>query len=199
MLVESVIFSIIIGFARKGRISNLDRISLKYPYLFIVSVLLFGLVCSVAASRGSLAMVRYARMTNIIEYVGLLTAMLLNLNIREMWLAMAGTFMNFLAIVTNGGVMPMSPDALRRAGMPELMNPETVSHMVRHTLSTPETHLKALTDIIGIGSFSFLPDGIASYLREVSSIGDVLVSLAAFMLIQRYMCNPPPEVKEKPA
>lgn len=195
MLLEALILSILVGLLRKGNLKNLDRIHLRGVYLFLVSMVIFGGVCAIAL-RGNPQMVHYARLANIVQYVGLLTAIALNLNIREMWLVGLGTFMNFLVLTANGGVMPMSKTALRAAGLTQLLDPKMASRMVRHAVMTPDMRLKWLADIIGVGPFSFLPTGLANVVREVASIGDVFVAIAIFILIQRYMCETPPKTKE---
>lgn len=196
MLVETVVLAIFVGLLRKGNVKNLDLIHLRCPYLFIVSVAIFSWVTFFAGSSDNLNVIHIARIANIIQYVGLLIGIAINLNIKELWLAGAGALMNFLAIIANGGVMPMSMNALRSAGMGDQIKPAMYSHMVRHTIMTPETHMKPFADIIGLPPLPFLPSFLTPLFREVVSVGDIVVAVAVFALIQRYMCNTPSQILE---
>ncbi|HEY3297753.1 MAG TPA: DUF5317 domain-containing protein [Armatimonadota bacterium] len=197
VLIEAIIISILAGLIRGGKFRNLERIPLQYVYLFVASVSIYIITACIAIRGGREDLVHYARIANIVQYIGLLAAIGLNVkSIREMWVVGVGTLCNFLPIAANGGVMPMSPAALTSAGMPQLLNPQGLPHMVRHTVMSPSTHLKPLADIIPIGPFSFLPYRLANILQEVASVGDILVALAIFVLIQRYMCHDSSVVKE---
>ena len=187
MILEAFVFSIIIGLIRRGDIRALNRINLKHWYLFILPVLVFGVVCSTLTEHGQV-FVKYVRFANIAQYVVLLTAVGLNLHIREMWVAGIGIFSNFLVLTANGGVMPMSPWALRVVGMSNLLKPEEVDKFIRHSIISPETRLVWLSDIIPLPGWWMI-------FKEVASIGDIIVAVAVFILIQRYMCSPTPAAK----
>lgn len=188
MLVEAIFLAILVGLIRGGKVKNLDLIPLKYLYVFAIAVCIYAFTEFTGARSGRADMVHVARLANLVQYVVLLVAIGLNLrSIPEMWIVAAGTLCNFLAVATNGGVMPISPIAASAAGIPEILAVAKVRHMVRHVSMSPLSHFKPLSDIIPIGPFPFLPHGVALAFEKVASVGDIIVALAVFILIHRYM------------
>ena len=82
-----------------------------------------------------------------------------------------------------GGVMPISESAARAAGLWALLDPAENTKLIRHVIMTPETRLRLLTDFIPIP---------VPYIRAVLSIGDVVLAIGIFVLIQRFMVKPSP-------
>ena len=177
MIIECFVISIIIGLLRKGSLRNLAGIPLRHTFLFILPFLLFGVIITLARTNPELRSL--IRAGNVIQYVLLLAAIILNVRIREMLVVGVGTFMNFVALAANKGMMPVSMKALQVAGMQDALNGQPI----RHALLTPETRLKWLTDVIPV------PLG-SPYLSEVVSPGDLLVAAAIFILVQRHMRAP---------
>lgn len=175
--------SIIVGFIRKGSLRNLGRVPLRHFYLFCVPFLIFVVVSAVAVSSGQKSLMPYIRIADIGQYAIVLAAILLNSHIREMWVVAAGTLANLTALAANGGVMPVSSQALETAGLAEALG----SQPVRHALMTPETRLRPLADVIPVRTFS-------PFLSQVISVGDVLIAIGLFVLIQHYMCHPAKEL-----
>lgn len=184
MNVEAAVLSILVGLLRKGRISNLGRIPLRGTYVFAVPLVLCALaIVFTHHTDNSRAYLIGTRITNVLQYVVLLTAIGLNLHIRELRIVGAGAFMNFLALTVNGGVMPISESAARAAGLWALLDPAENTKLIRHVIMTPETRLRLLTDFIPIP---------VPYIRAVLSIGDVVLAIGIFVLIQRFMVKPSP-------
>lgn len=179
MIIEAFVLSVVIGFTRKGSLRNLGRIPLRHFYLFCVPFLLFAAVSGIALSAGQKSLMPYIRIADIGQHAVLLIAIFLNLHMREMWMVAAGTFSNFAALAANGGAMPVSMDALKSAGLAGVLGTQPV----RHALLTPETRLKPLTDVIPVHTFS-------PFLSQVVSVGDLLIAVGLFILIQHYMCPP---------
>lgn len=161
---------------------NLGLVPLRHVYLFLAPFVLFGLVMAVALMKAGPQWQGYLTAVNIIQYVILLAAIGMNLHIREMWMVGLGTFLNFLVVAANGGMMPVSARALRKVGLEYMLEPEQTGHFVRHVIMSAETRLKPIGDIIPVPGGLFVPP-------EVASIGDVFVSVAVFVLVQRYMCG----------
>lgn len=179
MIIEAFILSILIGFIRRGNLGNLGRTPLRHFYLFVLPIALFAAAYYALCALGGKHFLLYIRAANLLQYVILLTAIGLNLHLSGMWLAGIGTFLNFLVMTVNGGVMPVSMKALQTARLTDLMNPE--HGLLRHAIMTPETHLKAIADIIPIPGYAFI-------MPQVASVGDLMVAVAVFVLVQRYMC-----------
>lgn len=123
----------------------------------------------------------YAGLLSITHYVLLLAALAANLHIPELRFVWIGTFLNFLACAANGGFMPISERAAKIAGFTNVVNLSQEGELFRHVILTADTRLKWLADIIP------LPD-LGPHTPEVASIGDVVITIGIFVLIQRYMC-----------
>lgn len=187
MIIEAFTLSILIGFIRKGRLHNLGQAPLRCVYVFVLPIL--AGVMAVVFARAGPAWQPYVRAANIVQYATILTAVALNLHMRELWSAAVGIFLNILVIAANGGVMPMSARALRVAGLHQMLDPERTSRFIRHAIMTPDTRLKPLADIIPVPGFALI--------AQVASIGDLLISVAVFVFVQRYMLAPAADVKGK--
>jgi hypothetical protein len=110
----------------------------------------------------------------IISYLLLIGAVIRNLHFNSMKLILTGVLLNFIAIVVNGGLMPVSPEARSFAGMAELgsfwlgkMTPGGTGIL----LSVDHTRLWVITDIIPWRSF-----------RAVFSIGDIVLGAGLILL-----------------
>lgn len=112
------------------------------------------------------------------SYVLLLAFVVLNWRRVGFLVIGAGLLLNFLAIVTNGGLMPISPANLERAGLGdelvELELGDSVSRTKNVLLAESETHLQFLSDRFGWGSPGPLP---------VFSIGDAVVGAGLGVLL----------------
>ena len=186
MIIEVFVLSVLIGLIRKGRLYDLGRAPLRHLYMFVPPLAILAGVVFLGRSGGMPQ--PYLSAAKIVQYAALLAAIMLNLHMRQMWLAAAGTFLNLLVIAANGGFMPMSAKALRMAGLAEMLDPERTSQLIRHAIMTPETRLKPLADIIPVPGYPVT--------AQVASIGDVLISLALFVFVQRYMLTPALDPKE---
>jgi Family of unknown function (DUF5317) len=93
-----------------------------------------------------------------------------NLRIRGLWLVALGGALNLAAISANGGVMPATPSAARRAGL-------VVAEGFANSQATPHAHLWYLGDAFAIP---------ASWpLSNVYSVGDVLLVIGLGVVIHR--------------
>jgi len=199
MPIDAFLISILVGFARRGNLRNLAYIEIRYLYFLVVPMIVFGTVCALAIKGGNSALLPYVRWANIAQYACLVIGIALNVRLPEMRLALVGVFSNFLVIAANGGVMPMSAKALTTAGLGQFLQPGRAAHFTRYMIMTPATHLKPLADVIAIPLFPSLPPVLAAAVAQVVSIGDVLISVAVFILVQRYMCRKPADVSAEPS
>lgn len=180
MITEAFILSILIGFIRRGKLSNLAHVPLRHFYLFILPLVIFAAAYAAMRATGNESLLPYVRAANVLQYVVLLAAIVLNLHLGGMWLAGVGTFLNALVLAVNGGVMPVGMNALRTAGLTDLLHSK--QDFIRHAIMSSETHLKAIADIIPIPGFAFI-------MPQVASIGDLLIAVAVFIFVQQYMCG----------
>ncbi|MCL5959536.1 MAG: DUF5317 domain-containing protein, partial [Chloroflexi bacterium] len=91
-----------------------------------------------------------------------------------------GLILNFIAILANGGYMPVAPESLAQSGYQNLVSvlePGSRVFLTKDVLiARHEIQLYALGDIFVLP----LPKPIAS----VFSLGDVLIAIGTFLLIQ---------------
>ena len=94
-----------------------------------------------------------------------------NRQLPGLWLIASGALLNALVLAANGGTMPASADAVRRAGLPLVEQDYSNSGVLAHPRLAP------FGDVLA--SPGWLP------LHNVFSIGDVLVLLGAGWLVHR--------------
>ncbi len=182
MILEALILSIIIGFIRKGSLYKLALMPLKKWYLFILPFLI-GVAVVIGGQFGNPEnYITYLRLANVIQYVIFLYAIYVNLHIKEIIPIGAGIFLNGLVIAVNNGMMPVSEKALRAAGLGYLLEPGKFDWNIRHVLMNEFTRLSFLGDIIP-------RPGIGKIMPEAASIGDVILAVGVFVLVQSFMCK----------
>ncbi len=111
-------------------------------------------------------------------YVLLLAFVVLNWRRVGIMLVGVGMLLNFLAIVTNGGLMPISPAAMEKAGLgdelAELELGDAVPASKNVLLDEADTHLQWLTDRFAWDSPGPFP---------VFSIGDVIIGAGLIVIL----------------
>jgi len=97
------------------------------------------------------SLVLLKRVSLVLSYVLLSWALLRNLHFRSVRVVMFGVLLNLTAIVSNGGLMPVTPEARSLAGMTELGD-AWLGHVLPQgtgvLLTVDQTNLWAFTDII---------------------------------------------------
>ena len=108
-----------------------------------------------------------AKVLWLISYGCLLAAAAVNRRILGAQIVAAGMALNLAAILTNGGRMPATPDAMEAAGL---------NFAVKHnSVAAAEPNLSWLVDRFAA------PDWVP--LTNVYSVGDVVIALGAFVLV----------------
>lgn len=180
MIIEAFFLAILVGLIMRGSIKALGSMPLRHAWVFALPCVLFPLAFVLAVKCDGIP-VGYIRAMNVAMYVSLLAAIAVNFHIREMFVVGAGTFLNFLVVAVNSGVMPVSDGALRAVNMIGALG----DNPVRHAIMTPETNLKFLADIIAVPPISLF--GVVTIPPEVASVGDVIISVGVFILVVRFM------------
>ncbi|MEW6723755.1 MAG: DUF5317 domain-containing protein [Bacillota bacterium] len=93
-----------------------------------------------------------------------------------------GMMLNLLPITANGGKMPVSAAALQAAGLPDWVEALAAGHAT-HTLINETTGLAFLGDVL------YLPRQYP--LAAAISIGDIVLAIGIFVLIQHLMLREP--------
>lgn len=178
MIVESLGISLIIGKLRGGKISRLSSLEIKYWYLFVVAFFIeFGLLF---AYDGNISLFKeYAFYFHLISYIILAIGFLLNIENPWLDIAFFGTLLNAMAIFLNGGKMPISLEAIKKAGILDFSQGLIENQVATHQVLSKDMTAWFLGDIIPL---------IPPYpLPKVISIGDIFISLGIFFLIQSAM------------
>jgi hypothetical protein len=108
----------------------------------------------------------------VASYIALIMALLFNFHISGVPVMLAGTLMNFLAIIANGGRMPVSESALLGAGLEDQVERLRSGALATHTLVEEGTRLTFLADIYHVRA-PYLPPGCFS-------LGDGLMAIGVF-------------------
>ncbi len=159
--------------AKRWRLAP-PKLDLRFGWLVLLAFIAQTVVIYVGF--GDVAVLR--RFVFPASYVLLLAFVVLNWRRVGFLVSGAGLILNFLASVTHGGLMPISPANLERAGLGdqlvELELGDSVPETKNVLLDESETHLQILSDRIAWKSPGPLP---------VFSIGDVVVGAGLAVLI----------------
>lgn len=118
-----------------------------------------------------------------LSYVLLFAFVALNWRYLGLLIIGLGLSLNFLAVVANGGLMPVSPDSIRAVGRAEALEDYELGEPVPDTknvlLAEDDTHLRFLTDRIEVAEESPYP--LVS-IGDLFILGGLLVSLIQIVL-----------------
>jgi len=123
-----------------------------------------------------------------VSYGIILFVAILNIKMPGLIFIIFGLLLNILVISANGGFMPVTLEALSRAGLGHMAlgtgNGARVMASKDVILSREATRLWFLSDILVLSK----PFPLGS----VFSVGDILLALGVFVLLQRTMCSKGP-------
>ncbi len=188
-MIYFLIVSLIIALLRGGSLLRLGELQIRHAYLIPLGL--------------GLELFRFSPWAASFEpWIGylyptalaiLLLAVVLNWELPGFKILGMGLFLNFLVITANGGYMPISTEAVRRAGLLDLAAALEAAGRYRQLIPMGEgTWFWFLGDIIVLGYP--LPQ------FQVFSPGDILVAGGAFCFLQWAMLGPRwiPGFLEKP-
>ena len=116
------------------------------------------------------------------SYVLLLTFVVLNRRRVGILVIGVGMLLNFVVIVANGGLMPIAPATMERAGLEdelvELELGDSVPQTKNVLLDEGDTHLELLSDRITWGSTGPVP---------VFSIGDAVIGIGLIVVLVEFL------------
>jgi hypothetical protein len=126
------------------------------------------------------------RIALMASYLLLVLLVFLNRRVPGMALVGAGLLLNFAVMLANGGYMPITPEALEKAGLVHLATTGQIGSRVLNAkdvlLPAAGTRLWVLSDIL------VLPPPVGT----AFSVGDVLLAFGGVGFFSRTMCDPPP-------
>lgn len=177
MIFDSLGASIIYGKLRKGRISGIADIEIRKPVFFILGFgLEFGML-NLAVKYPIL--MEYRSYIHFLDYLLLFIGLWYNRNNKYMMIIGFGILLNFIVIFANGGRMPVSLNALKIAGLNNLIPELQANKVATHQALTDSTRLKFLADVLVLPKPYPLP--------KAFSIGDFIMAVGTFMMVTNAM------------
>ncbi len=182
LFIGAVILAIAVAFFQGGKLSNFERFFLERVWAIITS---FGIQFLISyaegmgwAGAGGIPFTAAVSL-HLFSYLLLFYALWANRSLRGMKPILLGTALNFAVIAANGR-MPISEKGLRFIGLEGYVENVLAPDLgLRYVLLSSKTRLAFLGDIF------VLPP---PYPRPaVFSIGDVLIVLGLFILVQHVM------------
>lgn len=157
-------------------ISGLADIRVKFGWFIILAVLLQRIPFALSTPS---SFVELKKGLLVLSYMLLLWALAHNFRLWSVRILALGTVLNFAAIVANGGLMPVSPEARLQAGMPDL-GPSGLGMVLPEgtgiLLSVDQTNLWFLSDTIPISAIG------------VFSPGDVVIGVGLLIFFAEVAC-----------
>lgn len=194
MLLEAILLSLLVGLIRRGSIKRLGQLDLRHTWLIFTPAALMGLMFIPAIGKAD----TLASVIHYAAYLVVLVVIFANRHLPGMALIGLGAALNFAAITANGGRMPVSIDAARIGHMEKQLR-DSMARQSRHSLVDENTRLRFLSDVIPlprlpIGGKSKTAQVIGNLFGGVMSVGDGILAIGLFLLIQHGVC---PRKREK--
>jgi hypothetical protein len=170
-----LLLSILIALVRGGRLGNLADLNLRWRGFIVLGFLIQVVIFSspwqdIDATRA------WTQIAYLLSLCLLTIGLAANYRIPGMTVITLGFFLNFAAIAANGGYMPGSAEAYQAVGFRILSPGQVYNNSVGMGPTTP---LAFLGDIFAIPK--------ALPFHNVFSIGDTIIAIGAFYLLQRAM------------
>lgn len=182
MIIETITLSLLLGKLRGGKIRNLESLYINGWYLFVGSFLIEIVTLLIISNN-------FRNLGNIIEenffyinlfiYLFLIIGLWMNFHDKGLRITLFGSILNFVTLIMNNGRMPVSVKALKYSNLYNQISLLQEGRIITHSLANKDTKLIFLGDIIPIPKPYLFP--------KIISIGDILIALGLFILIQSYM------------
>lgn len=152
-------------------LSKLTNIKIKFWWFIIASMLLRVLPYVFTQTNSH---VDLKRICLLLSYIILIFTLVNNLHIKGIWIIATGASLNFIAMLANGGFMPVSPDArLLAAKTPVILQTGIMSltNAGGVIILPDQTRLGFLTDIFPV-----------SFVHAVFSAGDIVIGVGILVV-----------------
>ena len=175
MFLEALIFGIIVGYIRRGKISRLSYVDFNFiPLIYISALFYLGIIVI------NLGLYDYESFLYSTFLIGsmVLTGLFLiaNLSIKYMFIPLIGLGLNLLSFFTNKFKFPLSPQAAGQIYGAEAFELLNKGKLLFFTSSETAT-LSYLGNIIPVGNWF------------VVSIGDIITALGIVLVVQCIMAD----------
>ncbi len=176
ILLIAIVLSLTIGLLRGGRLRRIAEIPLRYGWVALVAL---GLqVIFVSGPRWGVALPMGVL---VASYALLIAVVALNWRLPGMPLVGLGLALNLAVMAANGGYMPVSPEALARAGLGHLAAQVEYGAPI---LGAKDILLpREATRLWWLGDTLAVPG--PAPLRAVLSVGDVFLAAGVIVLLQK--------------
>lgn len=171
----AVLLGVLLGIAAKGKLSNLLNIKFKKIWIIILAFIIQAGLRVLAIKGFDIGEMSGALIQGTV-YSVLLIGFWFNRHYIGMCIMGTGCFLNGLVMTLNGGLMPVSQDALKKAEMTDLLNILQKGMDGKHIISGDNTRLSFLSDVINLPSF--LGMGM-----RIVSIGDLVIAAGIFIFV----------------
>ena len=182
ILAAAVLVAVIVGLARGGSLQRLAELPLRWAW---VALLAFGLqiylIYFPESVSAGLVSPRVGLL--VLSYLLLFAVIWQNRSLPGVWLMGVGLLSNFSVMILNGGYMPITLEALTRAGFAHTALGTQAGARV---LATKDIILpRDATVAWWLSDIFVLPPPFP--IPSVFSIGDTLIALGIFWLVQSGM------------
>ena len=175
MLLAAILVGLFTGLAAGGRLDNLLAVRLRWVLLIFVALALR--LATEAALLRRVAVVDDLRVPLLAAAYGLLVvALWANRSRPGLGLALVGTGLNAIAILLNGGYMPVWEPSLQAAGL----TPADIVSPLHFLLPATSTATEFLVRAGALGDLIPVP---VPFVRNVLSIGDALLAMGVAIFL----------------
>lgn len=183
LLLSALLIGIVAGLAARGSLWNLAALRLRHWPLLLVALLTQVAIFSSPLASSPLIL-EHGGVVYSLTLIAVLVVLSQNLHIEGMRLVLVGAALNTLVIVCNGGQMPVDETKLA-AALGQSQTVETTEPFINTAPINESARLTFLGDVLATPDF--LP------VRNVLSIGDVLIAAGAALLTALAMRRPAPQ------
>lgn len=149
----------------------------KYIFIGVLIILGFELLITFLPDQISSPFLVYKKYITIVVYFLLISILGLNRHLKFLSIVQAGFILNLLPMLFNGLRMPVSRAALESTGQNFTIAVLENDLMYNHVLADSNTRFYIFSDIIPIN---------IGFIKNVISIGDILIGVGIFMFIIYY-------------
>lgn len=184
MLIELIVLSLIIGLIRGGTFNNFKYINFKKIWPLILALVIQYFLVSINLLEEfnfyeKIAM--YLKQLLFISYVLLFVGIIINLHYRSLWPVLAGAFLNFFVLAVNNWKRPVLLEGLKLLHFEDALWMMENNQLPLFSAITEGTKYPILADIIVVPKPYPFP--------TMLSLGDLLIGLGLFTLIQEIMLS----------
>ncbi|NLJ78686.1 MAG: DUF5317 domain-containing protein [Tissierellia bacterium] len=183
MLIEAIIISIVVGIIRGGKLRRLKALTRRGMWILIFGIAI-QYILFLLSGLGDMDMnmvngiVSYSREIQILSYILILLGIAVNMRYRASKLLLGGYLMNFMAVWGNHWKVPILSEAI------PLIDGSGLEKVTGEGISL-YTPIANSTKLPILGNIIVLADPYP--LAKMISIGDVVVGIGIFLLIQEVM------------